>query len=205
MVRTTLGPEWKAEGRHNPTIKTAGSLHLCSCLCRTYIEDAEMQQRLMETNPNSFRKLVASFLEVGLPIPPLVPATPAAHVSPNTSNPVAAECCVLSIHACRAAVGVASVGSPPMLHGMVQANGRGYWDTSEENLERLRQLYTDVEVRCQSLDDCYRLPLPLDLQPDHGRRTAGSAKAGWEVERLIAACSLRHMWCPHAAMYTDFS
>lgn len=28
-----------------------------------------------------------------------------------------------------------------------QANGRGYWDTSEENLERLRQLYTDVEVR----------------------------------------------------------
>ena len=30
---------------------------------------------------------------------------------------------------------------------VLQANGRGYWDTSEENLERLRQLYTDVEVR----------------------------------------------------------
>lgn len=29
---------------------------------------------------------------------------------------------------------------------VLQANGRGYWDTSEENLERLRQLYTDVEV-----------------------------------------------------------
>jgi len=42
----------------------------------------------MDTNPNSFRKLVATFLE---------------------------------------------------------ANGRGYWDASEENLQRLRQMYTDVE------------------------------------------------------------
>merc|ERR1712057_29427 len=54
----------------------------------TFIEDAEMSKRLMDTNPNSFRKLVASFLE---------------------------------------------------------ANGRGYWDASEENLQRLRQMYTDVE------------------------------------------------------------
>ena len=29
----------------------------------TFIEDPEMAQRLMETNPNSFRKLVATFLE----------------------------------------------------------------------------------------------------------------------------------------------
>merc|ERR1712159_440341 len=54
----------------------------------TFIEDAEMSKRLMDTNPNSFRKLVATFLE---------------------------------------------------------ANGRGYWDASEENLQRLRQMYTDVE------------------------------------------------------------
>jgi magnesium chelatase subunit H len=60
----------------------------------TFIEDPEMQQRLMDANPNSFRKLVASFLE---------------------------------------------------------ANGRGYWDTSEENLERLRQLYTDVEDKIEGV------------------------------------------------------
>merc|ERR1712159_596819 len=54
----------------------------------TFIEDQEMCKRLMETNPNSFRKLIATFLE---------------------------------------------------------ANGRGYWETSDEKLDRLRQLYTDVE------------------------------------------------------------
>merc|ERR1712032_300870 len=52
----------------------------------TFINDPEMAKRLMETNPNSFRKMVANFLE---------------------------------------------------------ANGRGYWDTSEENIERLRQFYMD--------------------------------------------------------------
>merc|ERR1712054_18885 len=54
----------------------------------TFIEDPEMCKRLMESNPNSFRKLVATFLE---------------------------------------------------------ANGRGYWDAPKDKLERLRQLYTDVE------------------------------------------------------------
>jgi magnesium chelatase subunit H len=61
----------------------------------TFIDDEEMQKRLLETNPNSFRKLVATFLE---------------------------------------------------------ANGRGYWETSEENLERLRQLYSDVEDRIEGVD-----------------------------------------------------
>jgi cobalamin biosynthesis Mg chelatase CobN len=53
----------------------------------TFINDEEMQERLLETNPNSFCKLVSTFLE---------------------------------------------------------ANGRGYWETSEENLEKLKQLYQDV-------------------------------------------------------------
>ena len=52
-----------------------------------YMKDEEMQKRLMETNPNSFRKMVANFLE---------------------------------------------------------ANGRGYWETSEENIDRLRQLYMEA-------------------------------------------------------------
>jgi magnesium chelatase subunit H len=61
----------------------------------TFIEDPEMAQRLMDTNPNSFRKLVATFLE---------------------------------------------------------ANGRGYWDASEDQLDRLRQLYMDVEDKIEGVE-----------------------------------------------------
>ncbi|CAN6444830.1 unnamed protein product [Victoria cruziana] len=61
----------------------------------TFVQDEEMLKRLMNTNPNSFRKLVQTFLE---------------------------------------------------------ANGRGYWQTSEENLERLRQLYSDVEDRIEGIE-----------------------------------------------------
>jgi cobalamin biosynthesis Mg chelatase CobN len=62
----------------------------------TFIEDEEMQKRLLETNPNSFRKLVATFLE---------------------------------------------------------ANGRGYWETSQENLDKLRQLYQDVEDKIEGVEN----------------------------------------------------
>ncbi|KAH7291092.1 hypothetical protein KP509_29G000200 [Ceratopteris richardii] len=61
----------------------------------TFIADEAMQKRLLETNPNSFRKLVQTFLE---------------------------------------------------------ANGRGYWETSEENLEKLRQLYAEVEDKIEGID-----------------------------------------------------
>merc|ERR1719297_115604 len=61
----------------------------------TFMEDEEMQKRLMDANPNSFRKMVATFLE---------------------------------------------------------ANGRGYWDTSEENLERLRTLYSEVEDKIEGVE-----------------------------------------------------
>ena len=61
----------------------------------TFIEDDEMAQRLLETNPNSFRKLVATFLE---------------------------------------------------------ANGRGYWEASDEQLERLRQMYMDVEDKIEGVE-----------------------------------------------------
>merc|ERR1711985_88241 len=54
----------------------------------TFIDDAEMCKRMMETNPNSFRKMVAVFLE---------------------------------------------------------ASGRGYWDAAEDKIEKLRQLYSEVE------------------------------------------------------------
>jgi magnesium chelatase subunit H len=54
-----------------------------------------MAQRLMDANPNSFRKLVATFLE---------------------------------------------------------ANGRGYWDAQPEQLERLRQMYMDVEDKIEGVE-----------------------------------------------------
>jgi len=60
----------------------------------TFINDPEMQQRLLDTNPNAFRDMVTTFLE---------------------------------------------------------ANGRGYWDTSEENIERLQELYADVEDRIEGV------------------------------------------------------
>ncbi|CAN4089907.1 unnamed protein product [Withania somnifera] len=61
----------------------------------TFIKDEEMLNRLMNTNPNSFRKLLQTFLE---------------------------------------------------------ANGRGYWETSEENIEKLRQLYSEVEDKIEGID-----------------------------------------------------
>ncbi|WP_421657886.1 magnesium chelatase subunit H [Leptothermofonsia sp. ETS-13] len=61
----------------------------------TFFKDPEMCKRLIDMNPNSFRKMVTTLLE---------------------------------------------------------ANGRGYWETSEENLERLRQLYQEVEDRIEGVD-----------------------------------------------------
>jgi magnesium chelatase subunit H len=61
----------------------------------TFIQDKEMQQRLMNLNPHSFRKIVSTLLEV---------------------------------------------------------NGRGYWETSEENLDKLRELYQEVEDRIEGVE-----------------------------------------------------
>ena len=61
----------------------------------TFIDDPDMAQRLLNANPNSFRKLVATFLE---------------------------------------------------------ANGRGYWDASEDQIEKLRQLYMDVEDKIEGVE-----------------------------------------------------
>jgi magnesium chelatase subunit H len=61
----------------------------------TFIKDEEMRRRLLDMNPNSFRKMVTTFLE---------------------------------------------------------ANGRGYWETSEENLQLLRDLYQEVEDRIEGVE-----------------------------------------------------
>ncbi|NES99227.1 MAG: magnesium chelatase subunit H [Sphaerospermopsis sp. SIO1G1] len=61
----------------------------------TFIKDEEMQKRLMNLNPHSFRKIVTTLLEV---------------------------------------------------------NGRGYWETSEENLDKLRELYQEVENRIEGIE-----------------------------------------------------
>jgi len=61
----------------------------------TFIEDPEMSKRLMDMNPSSFRKLVATFLE---------------------------------------------------------ANGRGYWDATDDQIEKLKQLYMDVEDKIEGVE-----------------------------------------------------
>ncbi|MFN6481383.1 MULTISPECIES: magnesium chelatase subunit H [unclassified Nostoc] len=61
----------------------------------TFIKDEEMQKRLLNLNPHSFRKVVSTLLEV---------------------------------------------------------NGRGYWETSEDNLDRLRELYQEVEDRIEGIE-----------------------------------------------------
>ncbi|MEB3312501.1 MAG: magnesium chelatase subunit H [Snowella sp.] len=61
----------------------------------TFINDPEMCKRLMDLNPNSFRKMVGTLLEV---------------------------------------------------------NGRGYWETSQENLDRLQELYQEVEDRIEGVE-----------------------------------------------------
>ncbi len=61
----------------------------------TFIKDPEMCKRLMDLNPNSFRRMVGTLLEV---------------------------------------------------------NGRGYWETSEENIERLQELYQEVEDRIEGVE-----------------------------------------------------
>lgn len=61
----------------------------------TFMKDEEMQKRLLNLNPHSFRKMVTTLLE---------------------------------------------------------ANGRGYWETSEENLDKLRELYQEVEDRIEGIE-----------------------------------------------------
>ncbi|MDJ0615393.1 MAG: magnesium chelatase subunit H [Calothrix sp. MO_192.B10] len=61
----------------------------------TFMKDEEMQKRLLNMNPHSFRKMVTTFLE---------------------------------------------------------ANGRGYWDTDESNLDRLRELYQEVEDKIEGIE-----------------------------------------------------
>ena len=61
----------------------------------TFIQDPEMCKRLMDLNPNSFRRMVSTLLEV---------------------------------------------------------NGRGYWETSDENLDRLQELYQEVEDRIEGVE-----------------------------------------------------
>jgi len=62
----------------------------------TFINDEEMRKRLMELNPNSFRRIVGTLLEV---------------------------------------------------------NGRGYWETSDENIEKLKELYQEVEDKIEGVKE----------------------------------------------------
>ena len=62
----------------------------------TFINDEEMRKRLMDLNPNSFRRILGTLLEV---------------------------------------------------------NGRGYWETSDENIEQLKELYQEVEDKIEGVKE----------------------------------------------------
>ena len=62
----------------------------------TFINDEEMRKRLMDLNPNSFRRIVGTLLEV---------------------------------------------------------NGRGYWETSDENIDQLKELYQEVEDKIEGVKE----------------------------------------------------
>ena len=36
---------------------------------------------------------------------------------------------------------------------LLEVNGRGYWDTSEENIEQLKELYQEVEDKIEGVDN----------------------------------------------------
>jgi magnesium chelatase subunit H len=40
-----------------------------------------------------------------------------------------------------------------MVANFLEANGRGYWETSEENLDRLRQLYLECEDKLEGVEN----------------------------------------------------
>jgi magnesium chelatase subunit H len=84
-LRNTLGWSATAGEVDNFVFEDANSV---------FIDDPEMQKRLLDANPNAFRDMVTTFLE---------------------------------------------------------ANGRGYWETSDENIERLQELYAEVEDRIEGV------------------------------------------------------
>mmetsp|Transcript_22590 Transcript_22590/g.55044 ORF Transcript_22590/g.55044 Transcript_22590/m.55044 type:complete len:1462 (-) Transcript_22590:151-4536(-) len=85
-LRNTMGWSATAGAVDNFVYEDANSV---------FISDPEMQQRLLDTNPNAFRDMIQTFLE---------------------------------------------------------ANGRGYWDTTEENIDRLRKLYQDCEDKLEGIE-----------------------------------------------------
>jgi magnesium chelatase subunit H len=38
-----------------------------------------------------------------------------------------------------------------MITTFLEANGRGYWETTEDNLDRLRQLYAEVDDKIEGM------------------------------------------------------
>ena len=74
-------------------------------------------------NPASFRKLVANLCVPCSLRLPLLHAVPSAHACAPVFQPRSLE-----------------------------ANGRGYWDTSEENIERLKELYLQCEDKLEGVE-----------------------------------------------------
>ena len=66
-----------------------------------------------------------------------------------------------------------------MVTTFLEANGRGYWDTTEENLDRLRELYAEVDDK---IGACGRRRRRAGPRPE-ARRRGGAAALSVEHQR----------------------
>ncbi len=39
-----------------------------------------------------------------------------------------------------------------MVGTLLEVNGRGYWETSDENIEKLQEIYAEVEDRIEGIE-----------------------------------------------------
>lgn len=58
---------------------------------------------------------------------------------------------VLSNHACLESSSRCCLGARDTVTTFLEANGRGYWETSEENIELLQELYQEVEDKIEGV------------------------------------------------------
>jgi magnesium chelatase subunit H len=98
-----------------------------------------MAKRMMDLNPNSFRKLVATFLEANGRVSYLFCLV---FFSRPLARPVAR-----ARPAHRLALSPLRTKIPPP-----KKTQQGYWEADEEKIERLKQMYNEVEDKIEGVE-----------------------------------------------------
>jgi len=98
-----------------------------------------MAKRMMDLNPNSFRKLVATFLEAN------------GRVS-LSFFPFASRPSLFSPREEKTARSRPPRPPPPKTNNDEQQTKQGYWEADEEKIERLKQMYNEVEDKIEGVE-----------------------------------------------------